>query len=350
MYTIGKNIRFTLYGKSHGPHVGCILEGLPEGFRVDFAHMAKEMDLRRPTVGIGTPRAENDTVEIVGGIRDGLTDGSPIEIRIANGDTDCTKYLGFKRTPRPGHADLPALTKDPEHDICGGGQFSGRLTAPIVAAGSIAKQFIEERGVRVAAYSKSIGGISDVGERDFEEVMKSRTFPTRACTRRMDASMKDAIMAAAKEGDSVGGVVECVTVGMPLGFGGIWFEALDSEIARAVFSIPACKGVEFGKGFDLAKMRGSESNDPFRVDGGVKPVTGNMGGILGGMSDGSPMVFRAVFKPTPSIAKEQDTVDLMEMKNAKLSIEGRHDPCIVPRAVAAVEAITALVIADQMVR
>ncbi len=188
----------------------------------------------------------------------------------------------------------------------------------------------------MSAFSRSIGGIIDDGERSITDASGSGAFATRACTEELDATMEREIISASSDGDSVGGVVECITTGLPIGFGGIWFEALDSEIAGAVFSIPACKGVEFGRGFGLAGMRGSETN--------------NMGGILGGMSDGAPMVFRAVFKPTPSIAKPQRTVDIETMKNAEVSVEGRHDPCIVPRAVSVVEAVTALVLADQMMR
>lgn len=350
MYSIGDKVRFTLFGKSHGPYVGGILEGIPEGFRIDMDILRKDMALRKPSVGIGTPRSEADEVEFIQGVHDCVTDGGPILILIRNGNTNGSAYLGFANTPRPGHADLPALVKFPEHDIRGGGQFSGRLTAAIVAAGSIAKQYISNSGIAVSAFTRSIGGIEDPDDRNITNARSSEGFKTRACTKELDSEMEERILSASKEEDSVGGVVECITEGLPIGFGGIWFESLDSEIARAVFSIPACKGIEFGKGFDLAKMKGSESNDPFRYDEGIKTITNNMGGILGGMSDGAPMVFRAVFKPTPSIGKEQDTVDLRTMGNGKVTVGGRHDPCIVPRAVAVVEAITALVIADQMER
>ncbi|MDD2778948.1 MAG: chorismate synthase [Candidatus Methanomethylophilaceae archaeon] len=350
MYTTGRRVRFSLFGTSHGPCVGCVLEGMPKGMPVDEMRIAEDMELRRPKKGIGTPRREEDRVGILQGVQDGKTDGTPILLAIDNSDTDGSKYLRFARTPRPGHADLPALAKFPGYDIRGGGQFSGRLTAPIVAAGSIAKQLIRRSGIEVSAFSRSIGGIIDDGERSITDASGSGAFATRACTEELDATMEREIISASSDGDSVGGVVECITTGLPIGFGGIWFEALDSEIAGAVFSIPACKGVEFGRGFGLAGMRGSESNDPFFVKNGIKCKTNNMGGILGGMSDGAPMVFRAVFKPTPSIAKPQRTVDIETMKNAEVSVEGRHDPCIVPRAVSVVEAVTALVLDDQMMR
>lgn len=350
MYTTGRRVRFSLFGTSHGPNVGCVLEGIPKGMPVDEARIAEDMELRRPKKGIGTPRREADKVVIRQGVQNGMTDGTPILMTIDNADTDGSKYLKFAKTPRPGHADLPALVRFPGYDIRGGGQFSGRLTAPVVAAGSIAKQFIGRSGIEVSAFSRSIGGITDGEERSITDAAGSRAYATRACTGELDAAMEKSIISASSDGDSVGGVVECITKGLPIGFGGIWFEALDTEIAGAVFSIPACKGVEFGKGFSLAGMHGSESNDPFFSDNGIKCATNNMGGILGGMSNGAPMVFRAVFKPTPSIAKPQRTVDIEKMEDAEVSAEGRHDPCIVPRAVSVVEAVTALVLADQMVR
>lgn len=351
MYTLGKKVAMHLFGKSHGPCVGCILEGVPQGIAVPDGYIEMEMSLRKPRAGIGTARTEDDSVRIGSGISDGVTDGTPILITIDNKDTDGSKYIDFMTRPRPGHADLPALMKFRDHDIRGGGQFSGRLTAPIVAAGAIAKLMLRERSVTVAAFSRSIGGVHDTEERDIRSAAGSVGFATRACTRDLDSSMASKISSAALDGDSVGGIVECVAEGLPVGFGGIWFEALDSEIARAVFSIPAVKGIEFGKGFAMTCMRGSESNDPFRMDGGrIVTATNNMGGILGGMSSGMPMVFRAAFKPTPSIAKCQDTVNLETGRDDCVSVGGRHDPCIVPRAVSVVEAVTALVIADQMMR
>lgn len=350
MYQTGVKFKFSLFGRSHAECVGGILEGLPAGFRIDLDGIRTEMSLRKPVPGLGTPRTEDDSVEFVQGLAGDVADGNPILMVIANGNTDGSKYLKFAETPRPGHADLPALTKFPGHDIRGGGQFSGRLTAPIVAAGAIAKQFIAARGVAVSAHSSSIGGVKDDIARGMDDSMASRAFPTRACTERLDRRMAAEIKMAAEDRDSVGGIVECITTGLPIGFGGIWFDALDAEIAKAMFGIPACKGVEFGKGFGLATMKGSESNDQYRYDDGIKTMTNNMGGIVGGMSDGAPMVFRTVFKPTPSIGKEQKTVNLMEKRNDTVTVEGRHDPCIVPRAVAVVEAMTALVIADQMAR
>jgi len=348
MYQTGEKVRFTLFGKSHAECVGGILEGLPKGLRVDESLIAEDMALRKPTPGIGTPRAEDDKAEIVQGLTDGITNGDPILIIIRNKDTDGSKYLKFSHTPRPGHADLPALIKFPEHDIRGGGQFSGRLTAAIVAAGSIAKQFNSRFGIETSAHTDSIGSILDMKTRDFRASESSKSFPTRACDNELNEAMFNEILNAGKDNDSIGGTIECITIGLPIGFGGIWFDALDAEIAKAMFGIPACKGIEFGKGFELAKMRGSESNDLFYYDNGIKVKSNNMGGILGGMSDGAPVVFRTVFKATPSIGKEQDTVNLDSIKNDKVIVTGRHDPCIVPRAAIVVESMTALVIADQI--
>ena len=350
MYTVGEQIRFTLSGESHSEYIGGKLEGIPTGTSIDISEIKRDLALRKPTAGIGTPRTEDDEVEFETGLINGVADGTPIVFKIKNKNTDSSKYKIFNETPRPGHADLPALVKFKGHEIRGGNQFSGRLTVAIVVAGNIAKQYISQYGIGVSAFTRSIGNIKDPDTRNIVDAKGSETHPTRACTSSLNVSMTEEILSAAKDQDSVGGTIECITDGLPIGFGGIWFESLDAEIARAVFGIPACKGIEFGKGFELGKMRGSESNDPFYYNEGIKTRTNNMGGILGGMSDGSPLVFRVVFKPTPSIGKEQDTVNLTTNENSKAKIEGRHDPRIVPRAVVVVEAMTALVIADQIRR
>ena len=351
MYTLGKKLRFSLFGKSHGPCVGCVLEGVPQGTPIDMESLAHDMALRKPSKGIGTDRVEADKVDVICGIEGGKADGNAIILEIANGNVDDSKYLPFEETPRPGHADLPALLALPKFDIRGGGQFSGRLTAAIVAAGGIARQMLAAKGIVIGSFCRSIGNVEDCDERGIEDAKRSEGFPTRACTPELDAMMSDCIMAARKDMDSVGGVVECIVTGLPIGFGGIWFESLDAELAHAAFGIPACKGVEFGKGFDITRMRGSESNDAYRMkDGRIVTKTNNMGGVVGGMSDGADLVFRAAFKPTPSIGAKQETVDLKTCEDAELEIKGRHDPCIAPRAASVVEAVTALVLADQMER
>jgi chorismate synthase len=342
MYRLGRNISVHLFGSSHGPCVGCIIDGLPSGTAISKERIASEMELRRPKDGIGTPRKEKDAVEITGDIN-GKTSGIPITMTIRNENTHGKSYSQFTDRPRPGHADLPALMRFRNFDIRGGGPFSGRLTAPLVAAGAVMKTLLESKGILISAFTRSVGSIEDK-----EEACETELTDTRARTSELDRMMRAEIIKASENGDSVGGVVECVVTGLPIGFGGIWFEGLDSEIASAVFSIPAVKGIEFGKGFELSEMKGSESNDPYTVvDGRIVAERNSMGGIVGGMSNGMPMVFRVAFKPTPSISKEQSTVDLRTMTQTSIKIEGRHDPCIVPRAVSVVEAVTAIVIADQ---
>ncbi|MBO5518522.1 MAG: chorismate synthase [Candidatus Methanomethylophilus sp.] len=351
MYALGKKLRMSVFGKSHAPCVGCVLEGVPRGTEIDTEAMIHDLALRKPSKGIGTDRVEKDLPHIVTGVADGKADGNPIIIEIMNGDVDDSKYLPFMETPRPGHADLPALLELPKFDITGGGQFSGRLTAPIVAAGSIARKLLEEKGIRIGAFCRSIGPVKDESDRTLEDAVESRKFPTRACDETLNGRFDECIMAARADKDSVGGVVECIITGVPIGFGGIWFESLDAELAHAMFGIPACKGVEFGKGFAITEMRGSQSNDAYRFDDGrIITKTNNMGGIVGGMADGADIVFRVAFKPTPSIGAKQETVNLKTCENAELEIKGRHDPCIAPRAVSVVEAVAALVLADQMER
>ncbi len=351
MFSTGEVVRFTLFGKSHGPCIGGILEGIPEGFEIDLDRVAEEMELRKPTGKIGTPRREADAVQFLQGLNGNVTDGRPLLIRIENGNTDGSKYMKFYDTPRPGHADLPALIKFPDHDLRGSGQFSGRLTAAVVAAGAVAKQYIEGFGIRVDAFSRSIGNVIDGNPHDIDDAHGSRAYATRACDSGTDDLMRAHIEEIGAGKDSVGGVVECIVTGLPIGFGGIWFQALDAEIAKAMFGIPACKGVEFGDGFALARMKGSESNDGYRMDEGrIVTESNHMGGIVGGMCDGAPVVFRTVFKPTPSIGVTQNTINLKTEKDDTVSVEGRHDPCIVPRAVAVVEAMVAMTIADQIRR
>jgi len=301
------------------------------------------MELRRPKDGIGTPRKEKDVVDVTGDVNR-KTIGVPITMTIRNENTHSNSYSEFSHKPRPGHADLPALMRFRDFDIRGGGPFSGRLTAPLVAAGAVMKDLLGSKGIEINAFTRSVGGVKDQ-ETDVNDIQLT---DTRARTPELDMLMKKEIMKASEDGDSVGGIVECIVTGLPIGFGGVWFNGLDVEIASAIFSIPAVKGIEFGKGFELSGMKGSESNDPYTVtDGRITAERNSMGGIVGGMSNGMPMMFRVAFKPTPSISKEQSTVDLRTMTQTTVRINGRHDPCIVPRAVSVVEAVTAIVIADQ---
>ena len=349
MYSVGNRFRIGLFGKSHADCVGCIVSGLPVGMRIDREHLAERMRLRKPSEGIGTPRKEDDVPEFEYGVRGDVIVDDTIMIVIRNGNRNSSAYSEFNRTPRPGHADLPALLKFRDYDVSGGAQFSGRMTAPLVAAGALAEQALRERGVRVAAYTKSIYDVVDDAERSFEEIDGSKVHPTRACTPALDSEMTDAILKAKEQKDSVGGIVGCVVIGLKPGDGGIWFDALDSSLARTMFSIPAVKGVEFGKGFGITRMKGSQSNDAYPVaDGRISARSNNMGGICGGMCDGMPVTFNVAFKPTPSIGIEQDTVDLERMCDSKVTVGGRHDPCIVPRAVAVVEAMACITVLDQL--
>ena len=350
MYTVGNRLKISLFGRSHADCVGCVIEGLPIGMPIDEEHIRKRMQLRKPSDGIGTPRKEEDEVIFETGVEGGKVVGRYVMFTIANGNRNSSSYSGFNITPRPGHADYPALMKFKDFDVSGGAQFSGRMTAPLVAAGAIAEQYLDSRGVKIAAYTRSVYDVKDDSEHTFDEISDSAKYATRAADADLDRKIKDMILKASSEGDSVGGVVGCMVTGLNAGDGGIWFDALDVSLARMMFSIPAVKGVEFGKGFDITEMKGSESNDQYCIkDGKVSAKTNNMGGICGGMSDGLPLTFNVAFKPTPSISKSQTTVNLQTMKDDTVEIKGRHDPCIVPRAVAVVEAMTAITVMDQLI-
>lgn len=349
MYSFGNRLRISLFGRSHAECIGVIVKGLPVGMEIDMDHLQKRMDLRKPSDGIGTPRKEADLPVFEYGVTDNVVTQDEVLITIYNKNKDNSAYSQFNQFPRPGHADLPALMKFRDFDVSGGAQFSGRMTAPLVAAGALAEQVLNDFGIKAVAYTKSIYDVIDEKERSFEEIDGSKAFATRACTTELDDRMRSTILRAKEDNDSVGGTVGCMIIGLKPGNGGIWFDALDSCLAHAMFSIPAVKGVEFGKGFGITKMKGSESNDPYTVaDGKIAAKSNNMGGICGGMCDGMPVTFNVAFKPTPSIGIEQDTVDLKTMKDAKVTVGGRHDPCIVPRAVAVVEAMASVTVLDQL--
>lgn len=348
MYTTGNKLKIDLFGKSHGDCVGCTVTGLPKGMKIDETYLKSRMDLRRPSSIIGTERREDDDVIFDSGVKDLVITDDEITIKIPNKDFDPSAYTEFDSKPRPGHADLPALMKFKDHHIDGGAQFSGRMTAPLVAVGALAQQFLAEKDIRIAAYTKQIHCVVDDKEHTFKEIASSEEFKTRAVGKLMDKQMADRIVAASMDGDSVGGVVCCMITGLPIGFGGLWFDALDVSLAKMMFAIPGVKGVGFGKGFAISAMKGSLSNDQYHVKKkSITSTTNNMGGICGGLSNGLPVVFDVAFKPTPSISKEQTTVDLKTMKETKISIKGRHDPCIVPRAVSVVEAMAAITVLDQ---
>lgn len=351
----GKEIHVTIFGQSHAECVGVTIDGLPAGEAVDEEALRVFMERRAPGRGAETTaRREADRVEILCGVNEGVTCGAPLAAVIRNGDTRSKDYDKLRDLPRPGHADLTAQIKyGGFQDVRGGGHFSGRLTAPLCIAGGICAQILSRRGVEIGAHILSIAGIEDarfdpMGES--KEVLgrvKSAQFPTldgEAGTR-----MRDAILKAKREGDSVGGVVECIVTGMPAGAGSPIFGGLESRLAAALFAIPAVKGVEFGSGFGAALMLGSEHNDEIAAeDGKIVTRTNNAGGILGGISDGMPVIFRVAFKPTASILKKQKTVSLSRMEQEELQITGRHDPCVVTRAVPVVEAAAAVVALDAL--
>ena len=321
----GENFRISIFGESHAAAIGVTIEGLPAGSPIDSGKLQAFLDRRAPgRDALSTSRREADAPEFLCGVKNGIATGAPITAIIRNSDMRLNDYANLANIPRPGHADYPAEVKFGGcQDRAGGGHFSGRLTAPFCIAGGIALQQLERLGVSVSARAVRIGGETD---------------PER---------MEAAIAAARDAGDSVGGVVDVEICGLPVGIGDPMFGGLENRIAQIVFGIPAVKGIEFGEGFAVADLKGSENNDPYGiVDGKVVPLTNHAGGILGGISTGAPVVFRVAFKPTPSIAKEQDSVDLEKMEPAKLVVKGRHDPCVVLRAVPCVEAAAAIAVYD----
>ena len=355
-HTYGRNISLDVRGGSHDPEISMTLSGLPAGIAIDKTVLSAFLARRAPGQNAwSTPRREADLPHFTGGLterEDGMlyTDGTPIKAIIYNTNTKSSDYNSD--VPRPGHADLAARLKYGEAvDLRGGGHFSGRLTALTCVAGGICLQYLATKGIRIGAHALCIGGVYDAylhpldkGFADFD-YLAERDFPTLDYT--SGEKMKAVIAEARAEGDSVGGLIECRISGVPAGLGEHMFRSVEGAISEAVWGIPAVKGIMFGAGFAVAKMRGSENNDPFRTDGTrIYTDTNHAGGILGGMSFGMPILFTVAIKPTPSIAKEQDSISCSRMDNTKLQIKGRHDPCIVPRAVPVVEAAAALAMVD----
>lgn len=325
--TIGKLFRITSFGESHGPCIGVVVDGCPAGLKLDVEKIAHDLARRRPGQNsITSPRKESDTFQILSGVFNQTTTGAPICLIVPNEDVDSSKYEERRFTPRPGHADYTAHVKyGGFEDYRGGGRFSARITAGWTMAGSIAKQLLEKTGVTVEAKIVEIGGATE--------------------------NMEQKILEAAEKGESVGGIIEGTALNLPVGLGEPVFEKLDAELAKALFCLPAVKGVEFGSGFASAGKLGSENNDPFEIqDGKIVTKTNNAGGILGGLSNGMPLVVRVAFKPIASIAKPQQTVDLRTHQMIELKTEGRFDPCPVPRAVPLVEAMMAIVLCDFALR
>ncbi|MCD7847965.1 MAG: chorismate synthase [Oscillospiraceae bacterium] len=343
--SIGSNIRLTIFGQSHSAAIGMTLEGLPAGVKIDFDKLEAFTSRRAPGKNAySTARKEADKPEFVSGLREGVTCGAPLTAIIRNTDTRSNDYSELKILPRPGHADFTASVKyGGNQDYAGGGHFSGRLTAPLCVAGGIVLQILESLGITIISRIASIGNVSDDGE--LLESTASKPFPT--VSDESATKMQECIASVKSEGDSVGGIVECKVLGLPTGLGDPMFDGMENRIANIVFGIPAVKGLEFGIGFEASKLRGSENNDPFEVrDGKVVTTTNNCGGILGGITTGMPLVFKVAFKPTPSISQKQHSVRLDTLTEGELVVKGRHDPCIVPRAVPCVEAAAAIAVYD----
>lgn len=351
----GNNIRLSVFGESHGEAIGCVIDGLPCGIMLDTEKIKKEMKRRAPGRDkSATPRKEADEPEILSGVLNGKTTGAPLAMIIKNTNTKSGDYENIMKLPRPGHSDYPAYVKySGNNDIRGGGHFSGRLTAPLVFAGAVAKQILSQKGITIGSHIKKIGSAEDAGfdknniSAEQLEALRSSLFAV--INSEKEAEMRSVIEAARLQGDSVGGIIECAAVGLPVGIGGNMFDTVESRLSAALFGIPAVKGVEFGAGFGFADMTGSRANDAYEIkDGKVALKTNNNGGVLGGMTSGAPIVFSVVIKPTPSISAQQDSVNLQTMENEKLVIKGRHDPCIVPRALPVVEGVCAFALLDLM--
>lgn len=350
---LGRKVKISVFGESHGAAIGVVVDSLPPGFEIDIDKVNFEMKRRAPGKSkLTTPRQEKDQYEIVSGFFEGKTTGTPLCAIIRNADTKSGDYSLLKDVVRPGHADFTGKMRYLGfNDYRGGGHFSGRLTAPIVFAGAVAKQILESRGIYIGSHISKLANIKDkefdlvnVDLKDIEN-LKNMTLPL--LDESVEEAMKNEVLKARESLDSVGGTIETVVLNMPVGIGSPIFDSVESVLASALFSVPAVKGIEFGKGFDIADMKGSEANDEYYLDGEeVKTYTNNNGGILGGITSGAPIVFKVAIKPTPSISRPQKSVNVTTKENTDLEIVGRHDPCILPRAAVVIEAVTALCILD----
>ena len=349
--TYGDKIKISIFGESHGKGIGVVIDGLPAGVKIDMDKVLVQMARRAPgNDKTATPRKEKDLPIIYSGMLNDVLTGAPLCALIENTNTKSGDYSNLLSCPRPGHSDYTAFVKyNAANDIRGGGHFSGRLTAPIVFAGAICRQILESKGIKIASHISSIGKIEDTPfnplaiENQLIDKLNQAKFTL--IDESIEEKMRNEVENARLNLDSIGGTIECAVTGIDAGIGEPMFEGVEGVIAKAIFGVPAVKGIEFGKGFELAKMLGSEANDPFRYENDkVVTETNNCGGILGGITNGMPILFKVAIKPTPSISQKQRTVDLQKKQNAELEIHGRHDPCIVPRAVPVIEAVTAIAI------
>lgn len=352
--SIGTIFRVTSFGESHGRCVGVVVDGCPAGLRLSNEDIQGELDRRRPGQGsVTTSRAESDRADLLSGVFNGHTTGAPICMLVWNEDRDSSGYEARRWTPRPGHADYTAHVRyGGFNDYRGGGRFSGRITAGFVMAGAVAKKLLfDALGVEIIAHAKEIGSLraSDLGVDAIR--MNAEGNPVRCGDPEAAERMVESIVKASAEGDSLGGVVECYALNFPPGVGGPVFDTLEGDLAKALYAIPGVKAVEFGLGREISRLKGSESNDEYAIkDRRIVTRTNRAGGVLGGLSDGMPVTCSVAFKPTPSIGRRQRTVDIETLKEATIEIEGRHDPCIVPRAVPVVEGMVAVVLADHAIR
>lgn len=347
--SFGQSLTVTLFGESHGVYIGAVLDGLAPGLAVDEDYIAQLLTLRRPAGKTGTARREADRFQIVSGVFEGKTTGTPLCVLIPNENTSSKDYAATRALARPGHADYTAWCKyHGFEDYRGGGHFSGRLTAALVAAGAVVLPALRAKGIRIGTHVLRCAGIADRPFADYDaDIDALSAMPFAVLDADAAARMQKAIEAAAAQGDSVGGVLETAVTGMPAGVGEPWFDSVEGALSRVLFGIPAVKGVQFGDAFDLADARGSEFNDPFAVQGGrVVTATNHNGGVNGGITNGMPIVFRCMVKPTPSIYKAQQTVDMFKNENSDLQIQGRHDPAIVHRARIVADCVTALALYD----
>ena len=350
--SFGNALSVTLFGESHGEAIGAVIDGISPGIKVSDEYIKEKLARRRPSGKISTSRIEADEYRIISGVFNGYTTGTPLTIIIENTNKKSSDYSALVNNPRPSHADHTADVKYHGYqDYRGGGHFSGRITAALVAVGAILQSALEAKGISVGTHIKSLKGILDRGFEKYDEdvaLLSRRPFPT--LSESAEAEMKALAERIAEDGDSVGGVLETAVIGLPAGIGEPWFDTLEGMLAHALFSIPAIKGVEFGLGFGFGNALGSEANDPFIYDGDrIITETNNSGGINGGISDGMPIIFSSAVRPTPSIFKEQKTVDKTAGENTTLKIHGRHDPMIIHRAAPVVDAVTAIVLSDMLI-
>ena len=349
--TYGENLKLSIFGQSHGPAIGMTLDGIPAGLSVNLDELQSFLNRRAPGQNDwSTPRREEDRPEILSGLLDGFTCGAPIAAVIRNTNTRSGDYSNLKDCPRPGHADYPAQIKyGGFQDAAGGGHFSGRLTAPLCIAGGLCKQWLEDLGIKIGAHMKWIHGAEDNSFDPLNPQLDQIRSDFPVLNALCGEKMREEISEAKEKGNSVGGIIECAAIGLPVGLGEPMFGGVESRIAQIIYGIPAVKGVEFGSGFGSAWKYGSENNDDYTVhEGCVVTSANNAGGILGGITNGMPLIFRVAIKPTPSIAAKQQSVSLKAMENTELVVKGRHDPCIVPRAVPVVEAAAAIAIFDMI--